>query len=165
MVTLRKSKVMKRYSRFKTVLLTVLLVNALLVATHEGEFWPFSIFPMFSQAGNPWTRAMVERVEDRPADLWAPRAFDELATGAVALGDRGVDAIDFANFISKTREWTPRRVAALRTLLGADSLGTEQWMVVRVDGYLSEQDSVIVEGTPLFLLQADTTLSNPRIFD
>lgn len=40
----------------------VLVVYALLVATHLGEFWPFSIYPMFSQAGTPWTRAVVREL-------------------------------------------------------------------------------------------------------
>jgi hypothetical protein len=44
----------------------ILLIYAVLVASHEGEFWPFSIYPMFSQAGNPWTRAMVIDVTDLP---------------------------------------------------------------------------------------------------
>lgn len=157
---------MTRYSRFKTILLGVLLVNTLLVATHEGEFWPFSIYPMFSQAGNPWTRAIVERVDDpERTDLWETRPFSSLDNRAVALSRRGVDAIDFANFVSKTREWTPERIRALRVLLNADALGDDQWMVTRVHGYLSEEDSVIVRGTPLFLLRSDTTFSNPQLPD
>lgn len=39
-----------------------LVVYGLLVAIHLGEFWPFSIYPMFSQTGNPWTGA-AERID------------------------------------------------------------------------------------------------------
>ena len=44
------------------ITLGTLIVYALLVATHLGEFWPFSIYPMFSQAGNPWSRAVVREM-------------------------------------------------------------------------------------------------------
>ena len=51
-----------------------LLIYALLVAPHEGEFWPLSIYPMFSQAGNPWSRAMVLDVTDQPdSEVWEPQ--------------------------------------------------------------------------------------------
>lgn len=51
-------------STHKRIIGIVLLINILLVSTHRGEFWPFSIFPMFSQAGNPWSRGVVENVRD-----------------------------------------------------------------------------------------------------
>lgn len=156
---------MKNYSTAKKVLAGVLLVNILLVSTHEGEFWPFSIFPMFSQAGNPWTRAVVERVEDPArADLWENRTLEEVAPRAIGLYERGVDPIDFANFVGKTLEWDRKRIGALRELLDVNRLEDEYWMVNRVRGHLTEEDTVIVESTPLFLLSADTTLRNPRIF-
>ena len=47
-----------------------------LLPSHEGEFWPFSIYPMFSQAGNPWTRAMVLDVTTTPdAELWEKQSL------------------------------------------------------------------------------------------
>ena len=48
----------------KSVRITLIsfIIYGALVATHEGEYWPFSIYPMFSKAGNPWTRAIVRDV-------------------------------------------------------------------------------------------------------
>jgi hypothetical protein len=45
--------------RFKFLGIGVLLVYLLISARGDGEFWPFSKFPMFSRAGRPWTRALV----------------------------------------------------------------------------------------------------------
>src|SRR5262245_41465505 len=55
------------HRRAALALAGVSLAHALLAATHGGEFWPFSIYPMFSQAGRSWARALV--VEAQPNDL------------------------------------------------------------------------------------------------
>src|SRR5690625_7490964 len=58
-------------SKALKILGVLFLVHAILVSTHEGEFWPFSIYTMFSQAGNPWERAMVLDVTDLEVSvLW-----------------------------------------------------------------------------------------------
>ncbi|MGM0547274.1 MAG: hypothetical protein ACQEST_11205 [Bacteroidota bacterium] len=157
---------MNSFSKYKKILFWVLIVNVALVSTHEGEFWPFSIFPMFSQAGNPWARAVVEQVDDMSQNqLWNSRTLDELNNGVVALNDYGIDTIDYANFVSKTEEWTPKRVQALRDLLDIKNIGNQKWMVTKVEGYLTENDSVVVNSTPLFVFTPDTTLYNPSIFN
>lgn len=157
---------MNRYAKYKKILLGVLIINIVLVSTHEGEFWPFSIFPMFSQAGNPWTRALVQRIDDSPPndDIWEVKSREEIKHRVVSLNDHGIDEIDFANFVSKTSEWNEKRIQAMRDLLDIESVEGERWIVTRVHGYLTESDSVIVEATPLFLLSADTTIKNPNLF-
>lgn len=156
---------MGKYIKFKKILITVLVINVILVATHEGEFWPFSIFPMFSQAGNPWTRAMVQQVDDTHMDdLWLVKPLHEVSDRAVAIEDYGVDQIDYSNFISKTTEWNEKRIQSLRSYLDIDNLSDQKWLVTKVDGYLTEDDSVVVETTPLFLFTRDTTVKNPNIF-
>ncbi len=155
----------KKLSRFKYILITVLAFNTLLVSTHLGEFWPFSIFPMFSQAGNPWSRAMVQRVDDTDkADLWETKPLRPSEAEAVSLKQYGIDQIDYANFISKTKDWNPKRIQALRDLLKIDQRPGERWMATQVKGYLTESDSVVIQSIPLFLLSADTTIKNPMIF-
>lgn len=155
---------MESYTKYKKIIFGVLIVNFLLVATHEGEFWPFSIFPMFSQAGNPWDRAIVERIEDpNMQTLWEPRPLDDVRNRVVGLEDYGIDTIDYSNFVSKTTDWNDRRIRALRDMLDIEDVKQEYWMVTKVSGYLTEDDSVVVETTPMFLLSADTTLSNPSL--
>lgn len=156
---------MKKYSKFRKILVSVLLINFLLVATHKGEFWPFSIFPMFSKAGNPWTRAIVQQIDDpESGDIWSVKPLHEVAERVVGIEEYGVDPIDYANFVSKTTDWNEKRIRALRTHLGIDSMEGRQWMVTKVHGYLTDDDSVVVNTQPLFLFTSDTTYKNPNLF-
>lgn len=155
---------MNRYDTFKKLLFAVFIINILLVSTHEGEFWPFSIFPMFSQAGNPWTRAMVVDVQRDGQDIWATQPLDSVAARAVSLNEYDVDQIDYANFVSKTEIWTDRRIRALRRLFDIDRRPGEQWMITKVHGHLTETDSVVVEAVPLMLITSDSTYKNPDLF-
>ncbi|MDX1586597.1 MAG: hypothetical protein R3222_07630, partial [Balneolaceae bacterium] len=77
---------MKKFTKYKFILIAVLVVNIALVATHEGEFWPFSIFPMFSQAGNPWSRGVLERVDNRnDTSIWATKTISDIKDRVVSL--------------------------------------------------------------------------------
>jgi len=141
-----------------------LLVYALLVAPHEGEFWPFSIYPMFSQAGNPWTRAMILDVTSKPdAELWERQLLDKRDSDVVAVSDYGVDQIDFSNFVVKTRDWTPSRLSALKEMFGTSAISGERWMVTKVRGELIGRDSVSIEISPYILLTPDSTYLNPNL--
>lgn len=142
----------------------ILLLYAALVATHEGEFWPFSIYPMFSQAGNPWTRAMVMDVTDLPDDeIWESHSFYNRIADPIPLREHGIDQIDFSNFMSKTQNWTPERRAALHYMFGQDNLGPERWMASKVRGRIVQEDSVVVEIEPFLLVTADTVRMNPTL--
>jgi len=141
-------------------LLSVMLVYALLMATHKGEFWPLSIYPMFSQAGQPWTRALVRDVTNTPDSLkWQPTDFDELNGAPVALQDYGVDQIDFANFVSKTEDWNEKRRKALQKMFGREQIGNRELMVMKVHGRLVGRDSVVTKADPLMLVTSDTVYS------
>lgn len=140
-----------------------LIFYALLVAPHEGEFWPFSIYPMFSQAGNPWTRAMIMDVTELPDnELWETHSLQEMKGQAIPVKNYGVDQIDFSNFVSKTSDWTIPRRQALRTMFGTESLQDRRWMATRVQGKLVGQDSVVVEVVPFLLLTADSVYIHPE---
>ena len=142
----------------------VLIVYALLVATHEGEFWPFSIYPMFSQAGNPWTRAMVIDVTDAdPDEFWRPQTLDNKSGPPVPLRVYGVDQIDYSNFISQTKNWTPQRRDALRHMFGADQIGENRWLAAKVHGEMIGEDSVSVRIEPFLLMTADSVFMNPLL--
>lgn len=150
------------------ITLITLLVYALLVATHEGEFWPFSIYPMFSQAGNPWTRAMVTDVTDVPESLiWDTRERDHQHGPPVSVKQYGVDQIDFSNFVTKTRNWTPQRKRALITMFDSAALeGDRRLMVMKVQGRLQEdgeESGVTLEAVPFLLMTADSVYTNPGL--
>lgn len=140
------------------------LVYALLVAPHEGEFWPFSIYPMFSKAGNPWTRAMVLDVTDKPdSALWESVLLQNRSSDVVPVSDYGVDQIDFSNFVVKTDNWTTSRRQALKEMFGTGALAGERWMVSKASGELVGQDSVSIKITPFILLTPDSTFINPNL--
>lgn len=152
---------MPAYRKARYVLFGTLVVYALLVATHLGEFWPFSIYPMFSQAGGQWSRAVVRVVEPPDALRWQTVSAAGLPGRPYPLEQRGVDAIDLANFVSKTEVWDAERVAGLRQMFYTRS--GRRLLVMRVNGRLNDADSVVVEFVPYALLRPDTTLLNPRL--
>lgn len=141
-----------------------LIIYALLVAPHEGEFWPFSIYPMFSQAGNPWTRAMILDVTDKPeTDIWHKHSLQEREADVIAVGSYGVDQIDFSNFVSKTENWTRERRQALISMFGSNAIENQRWMVSKVRGELIGRDSVSIEILPFILITSDSTFTNPNL--
>lgn len=146
------------------VLFIVFIVYGVLVATHKGEFWPFSIYPMFSKAGNPWTRALVRDVTEVPDSLlWEVYNLNNLAGEPVSMASIGVDQIDYSNFVSKTKQWDEQRIGALRYMLGEKNFNEKRWMIMKVKGALVGDDSVHVQIIPHLLFVADTTLLNPTL--
>ena len=146
-------------ARAARVLALTLAVYVLLVAANEGEFWPASIYPMFSVAGRPWTRALVRDVAALPDSArWRVTDLDGLPGRPVVLPDIGID-----NFLSKTRTWDEDRVGGLRSLFTEDLLRSRQLMVYKVRGRLAADDSVVVEATPFLLLSGDGTARNPGL--
>lgn len=140
-----------------------LLVYALLVSTHLGEFWPLSVYPMFSQAGNPWDRALVREIPDADSMNWEITNLENLQGMPVAVKALGVDQIDYSNFVSKTKTWTSKRTNSLRYMLGEDHISDHNLAIYKVSGQLTPDDSVAIQYTPLFLFTKDTTLSNPSL--
>lgn len=142
----------------------ILLFYTALVATHEGEFWPFSIYPMFSQAGNLWTRAIVLDVTNVPEEeVWNPKPLSELSADPIPVRNYGVDQIDFSNFMSKTANWTEGRRNALRSMFGPESIGSDRWMASKVQGKLVADDSVVVMIQPFLMITADSVYMNPML--
>lgn len=150
-------------SRGMKIIGIILIFYGVLVGTHKGEFWPFSIYPMFSQAGNPWTRAIVLDVTNVPDDeIWQPQPLDSLTAEPVPIGSYGIDQIDFSNFISKTENWTDQRRNALRTMFSPE-VGSSRWMASKAHGKLVGPDSVVVIIQPFLLVTADSVYLNPEL--
>ena len=140
----------------RTAILSVLLVYAVTVATTLGEFWPFSIYPMFSQAGNPWSRSMVREVAPDDSIRWDTVPLDQAQGAPYGVAEGGVDAIDLANFVSKTRVWDLDRLAGLQLMLLADPPREPLTLLVyRVRARLTEEDSVAIMVTPYALVGTD----------
>lgn len=151
--------------KYKRIIGIVLLINIVLVSTHKGEFWPFSIFPMFSQAGQPWSRGVIENVQDTSrADLWKTKSIGKIENRILPLENYGIHEIDFANYISKTKIWTDKEINGLRSTFQIDRHPGQMWIPTRVTGYINEEDSVVIQAIPMFLFTADTTYKKPKFF-
>ncbi len=149
------------YQKSLRILAGVFVVYALLVATHLGEFWPFSIYPMFSRGGHPWVRSVVREAPGEPSDaLWQPRRSPDALPGRpYPLAPADINQNDIANFVSKSDSWDAGRVNALRKVFG-EILHDRSLLIVRAEGRLDAQ-TVTVAYTPFILLTPDTTLFNP----
>ncbi|MEX0821035.1 MAG: hypothetical protein WD021_02725 [Rhodothermales bacterium] len=151
-----------RQKKSLRVLLGTLLVYAFLVATNLGEFWPFSIYPMFSQGGIPWSRAVVREVPDDSV-RWESTRLEHLPGDPYPLAQHGIDHIDLANFVSKTEIWDDDRLAALRKMFGEDELDRRHLLVLRARGRISASDLVILSFEPYVLLTHDETMSSDHL--
>lgn len=101
------------YARARRTLWIVFGVAIGLLATHVGEFWPFSIYPMFSRAGRPFHRAIVRELGDGEALPLEPRALSDLPGEPFPLVPAGVDYNDVATMVAKTELWTEERSMAM----------------------------------------------------
>ncbi len=147
------------------ILFGTLLVYALLVATHLGEFWPFSIYPMFSQAGNPWSRAIVYEADPADTEIqWTTIHEEGLPDRVFPLDNIGLNTNDLANLLSKNTDWSRRRIQSIRHYFG-DYLQHQSFVIYRVRGKYEDEggENVVIEFTPYFYLMHDTTYVNPQL--
>lgn len=143
-------------------LLATLSAYGALVGTNEGEFWPFSIYPMFSQGGKPWSRAIVVEVED-DVIAWDTLSANDLPGEPFGLLEHGIDPIDLSNFVSKTRTWDAERVRGLEHMFQEQRASAKNLLVMRVNGRLLPSDSVEVSFVPYALMTPTTTHLNPAL--
>ncbi|MDZ7694370.1 MAG: hypothetical protein U5K69_25150 [Balneolaceae bacterium] len=139
----------------------VLLIQITLVSSHQGEFWPFSIYPMFSQAGKPWSKAIVRDVTELPDSTIRASAGSNsilsLPGGAVILDEFEINQNDLSNFIRKTVTWDSESITTLRHIIGTQHLESRRWLIYLVKGQL-EGNSVAIRMDPFVLLEQDTTI-------
>ncbi len=151
------------YKKARWLLIGTFLVFAILVAPHEGEFWPFSIYPMFSQGGRTWSRAVVRDVTAVPDSLyWHEFNEDDLPGTSYPLVPAGINQNDIANFVAKSTTWNPGRVAAMRKIFG-EATRDQSLMIFRVVGSLNQNRMVDVAYTPFLVMHPDTVLFNPNL--
>ena len=119
---------------------------------------------MFSQAGNPWSRAIVLDVSDAGDSFsWDQVNENNLPGTPIAVPDYGVDPIDLANFVSKTERWDDARVQGLRSMFRADDLEEQDLLVMRARGEMNELDSVLVYFEPYIILNSSGAILNPEL--
>ncbi len=146
-------------TRALRIALATALAWGVLVAAHEGEFYPFSIFPMFSQAGKPWTRVLVQEAEAPPYD-WSYRGLDSL-NGLIPLLPLGVPQNDVSTFVGKTTEWDGASGHTLGRFMAPATRRYEAVLVYRVTGRLAG-DVASIQAHPLAFATADTLIFSPN---
>lgn len=140
-----------------------LIIYGLLVATHLGEFWPFSIYPMFSQAGKPWKRAIVQNISHSSLpQLWQKKTFETLPGNTLALNELNVNTNDVANYLFKTKKWTERKRSGMRNLF-KEKLKNDTLMVYQARGFLNEDNKAQIEFIPYIYLTPDTTILHQEL--
>lgn len=149
-------------TRAAKALATTLVIYTVTVATHLGEFWPFSIFPMFSQAGKPWTRALV--VEVSPAlDAWGPWELDQLPGPPYPLRSHNISTNDLAQVVKRTSDWGSGRTTLLDDLFAAAKAEGRTLLVLRVDGSLDDAGQARIVATGVVRLAPGEDHVNPEL--
>ncbi len=139
-----------------------MVVYAVTCAVNLGEFWPFSIYPMFSQAGNTWHRVVLRDVSDSGAVDWKSTTLEDLPGEPFGAASVGADPIDLANFVSKTRDWTPERIEALELQVFPRGHDGQSILAFRVSGTLIG-DSVAVVAKPVVVVGAVGNILSPEL--
>lgn len=139
------------------ILSSIFIMHSVLVSTHLGEFWPFSIYPMFSQAGKTWTRSLVRDVSNEDQRLFRETQNKfELSGDPFPLDSLGVHQNDLSNFVSKNMEWTHAKKNAIRFYFN-DYLDSKSFLIYKVSGDLNN-GKVTTSYTPYIYLSNDTTI-------
>ncbi|ACY49615.1 HTTM domain-containing protein [Rhodothermus marinus] len=150
------------YRRARRALAVVLVLYAALVGTHAGEFWPMSVFPMFSRAGQPWTRAVVRALEATEPVRWDTlQAPATLPGRPFPLNTTALDPVDLINFVTHPEPWDARRRQTLQQLFGPELEG-RRLLVLQVQGAPSAE-GVQLRYVPILVLTADTVQVHPAL--
>lgn len=146
------------------ILLILFLINAVLVSTHKGEFWPFSIYPMFSVAGKPWTRAILRDVTNEPDSvIWSVHEYPDLPGEPISTIEIGIDQIDYSNFVCKTKDWDQKRLEALRYMISQEVIEGKKFLALKVSGRLVGSDGVESKALPFILIEENNFELNPAL--
>jgi hypothetical protein len=144
----------------------IVAAYAALAATHKGEFYPFSIYPMFSQAGRPWNHSLVRDItHDSSAINWDNKTQKELPGSSFALNKVGISQNDLTAYIDKNDRWNKRQIKGLRTYFRQALKHKTDLLVFKVHGQLTDGRSQrdTVKYIPFILIRRDTTIINPKI--
>lgn len=142
--------------RFRLLVVGVLAAYALAIGTGDGDFWPFSKFPMFSRAGRPWRRSFVIEVSPEIAagpldEIWEK----ELPGKAFPLHRHHINQDDLSAVV---RSLSPPLDAEQTAFLADyfDRVRHERTLVLyRVYGKFRPDRSVRERFTPLAVIDAD----------
>jgi hypothetical protein len=148
------------------LLIGILVVYAALAATHKGEFWPFSIYPVFSQGAQPWNYAIVRKVNLNSEDpVWTKKTVKELRGVLIGLNQLGLTQTKLSGFFDKDRPPDEAKIQKLRNHF-KNRLNDKNILIYKVHGQQTDKKSSfgVINFTPLILLKKDTTLLNTNYY-
>lgn len=144
-------------------LFALLGVGLVLVATHQGEFYPYSIYPMFSQAGRPWNRCLVRVVDDvDPSVRWQTRTLETVHGTPLALSPLGIPQNDLTKLVKLTKEWDDERLDTLRGMFSGP-LESHDLLVYRIFGDVNADGDTETRAEPLVYMSGTTSEVRPRV--
>lgn len=153
--------------RAPQLILGMLLIYALLVGTHRGEFWPFTIYPMFSQAGQSWARTLVRSIHVAQADSLAMRSVDlaDLPGKALALEQHGISHNGLSAYILRSQNWTQQRqeklIQIFREVDVQHTTPEQALMIYRVEGHMDTRKQVQIRCIPFAYVYKNKLVFNP----
>lgn len=135
----------------------------LAVLPHRGEFWPFSIYPMFARAGRPWTNALVVEVDPHARRDWGPWTLQDLPGTVYPTQPVGVSGLDVSQLVKLTGSWSDEKIALTRKLFHEALSDGRTLMIVRSDGHLTRDLAVEVEHSGVLMIGPEGSELNPRL--
>jgi hypothetical protein len=152
-------------ARAGTALVALLAAYAGLVLTHRGEFWPFSVFPMYSTGRSAWSRPVLREVSGAGPAPWQVVDLAHLPGRPFSLFEAGVQRAALRRAFRTPWEWEAEGIASLRSLVGEEGIRGRRLLLFDVRGTLAAVDGVDVECVPLALFTEEATLVNPAFRD
>ena len=138
-------------TRFRRLALSIAGIVTVLLASHAGEFWPFSILPMFSGAGRPWMRVLVRDVsaESGPITTAMARAGTPFPLASIDLSQN-----DLAKLVLGFGDTLDPEEASLLSTMFATPRRERRLLLVRVTGSL-EGGKVSLHNAPFAVLDKE----------
>jgi hypothetical protein len=147
----------------KYILATVMVFYVFVVAIHKGEFWPFSIYPMFSKAPQIVSKTLVRRVNSEYKQSWNVYTKEQDLPGTrYILEEAGIDQNDLSTFVQKTEMWDSINVENISQLL-SNNQNNIHLVLYEVHIELANSKKLEFKFFPLMSLYPDSTVLNPNL--
>lgn len=131
------------------------VLYALLVGTHRGEFWPLSIYPMFSKAKSTLYQVAVQRVSPgvwSEPEFWRGYGPGEIPGKPFAVAPHGMDAVDLAKYVRLTTDWTADRKQGIVDFFG-DTSRENTLVIMSAKGSVDRSGKLEVTYRPILVLE------------
>jgi hypothetical protein len=145
-----------------SLVVVVLVAYAGLTLTHGGEYWPFSVFPMFSKPRPSWSTPVIREIAKTAGDeIWQVTSLDHLPGSGFSLDTYGVKIHELRSVFLSNEAWEPNEILSLRSLIGEANIRGRRLLVMDVRGQLDPDDRVSVACLPLAILSENDTRLSP----